>query len=387
MAQEHIVLGTPPTGTDGDTTRTAMQKCEDNFTDLYGTVGANTTDIASNTASISAVNTALNVLQGFKNKIINGNFDIWQRGTSVAAFTGSNKFAADHWKGSAVGSTIALSQQVFTPGQIAVPNGPSFFHRAVVASTAGAGNYAALIHSLEGIELYSGGTYTLSFWAKADSAKSIGLEVQKNYGSSGTAIENAVSTTSLALTTAWQKFTYTFTVTSNAGKTIAGGNDCLVFNFWFDCGSNFTARGTIGQQSGTFDIAQVQLEQGSVATSFGIRPMGIELSLCQRYYQVIYGVGLMGVALSATSIYFTETYPVIMRAPGTLSLLKTSISGPAFELYCNSWVTNASPTLASPGPSPYGTNFQISGFSGLPTNAVAVFNTQSAKIIDVSAEL
>lgn len=38
MAQQLINLGTPPSGTDGDTVRTALKKCNDNFSDAYGQI-------------------------------------------------------------------------------------------------------------------------------------------------------------------------------------------------------------------------------------------------------------------------------------------------------------------------------------------------------------
>lgn len=40
MAQQHIDLGTVPTGIGGDTPRSAFQKCEDNFNDLFPQVDA-----------------------------------------------------------------------------------------------------------------------------------------------------------------------------------------------------------------------------------------------------------------------------------------------------------------------------------------------------------
>jgi hypothetical protein len=72
-----------------------------------------------------------------------------------------------------------------------------------------------------------------------------------------------------------------------SGKTLGtGGNDSLSFHFWFDAGSDYNSRAnSLGQQSGTFDISQVQLEAGDTATPFEHRSYGDELARCQRYYR------------------------------------------------------------------------------------------------------
>jgi len=64
-------------------------------------------------------------LAGFRNRIINGNFDIWQRGTSFSV-TAANTYTADRWLVffDGTGATRTISQQSFTPGQIDVPNEP-----------------------------------------------------------------------------------------------------------------------------------------------------------------------------------------------------------------------------------------------------------------------
>jgi hypothetical protein len=74
---------------------------------------------------------------------------------------------------------------------------------------------------------------------------------------------------------------------SISGKTLGtDNNSSLGLNIWFDAGSDYNSRtDSLGQQSGTFDIAQVQVEPGAVATTFERRPIGMELSLCQRYFQ------------------------------------------------------------------------------------------------------
>lgn len=223
-----------------------------------------------------------------RNKIINGNFDFWQRGTSLGSGTGT-RYLADRWLNESDGSTYTVSQQSFTLGQTSVPNEPSFFLRTVVTSVAGTGNRAFFYQRIESVRTLAGKTATLSFWAKADSSKNIAIEFAQSFGSGGSPSSGllGIGVTTCSLTSSWQKFTVTVSIPSIVGKTLGtSGNDHFSFIFWFDAGSSFNSRtNSLGQQSGTFDIAQVQLEEGSVATPFEVRPQGLELSLCQRYYR------------------------------------------------------------------------------------------------------
>ena len=233
----------------------------------------------------------------FRNKIINGNFDIWQRGTSQ---TTSDYGSVDRWRPTHVGSTKTASQQAFTLGQTDVPGNPKYYLRHVVSSVAGSGNFCLIIHKIEGVTTLAGQTATLSFWAKADSNKNIATEFLQYFGTGGSpsALVNTIGVTTHNLTTSWQKFTATVAVPSISGKTLGSdGNDRLELNFWLEAGSDFNSRtNSLGNQSGTFDIAQVQLEEGPVATPFEQRPIGTELALCQRYFEliVIPGRGIHG---------------------------------------------------------------------------------------------
>jgi hypothetical protein len=250
--------------------------------DLTGNVTGNVT-----ATSVSTTNLVNGSSLCFRNKIINGNFDIWQRGTSLASGTGG-RYIADRFADNSIGSTYTASQQSFVVGQTDVPNNPSFFHRTVVSSVSGNNNFCAPQQYIEGVQTLSGTTSTLSFYAKADSAKSISIEFLQYFGTGGTPSPTVlgIGVQKLNLTTSWQKFTVTANIPSIAGKIIGSNNDSyLAITFFFDAGSNYNARtNSLGQQSGTFDIAQVQLEEGSVATPFENRPIGTELALCQRYY-------------------------------------------------------------------------------------------------------
>lgn len=271
----------------------------------------------------------------FRNRIINGNFDIWQRGTSLSAATGV-RFLADRWKTQGAGSTCAPSRQSFTLGQTDVPGEPRYFHRVVVASSAGAGNLARLQQFLEGVRSLAGQTATVSFYAKADAAKNIAVEFSQSFGSGGSpsAFVSAIGVTTVGLGTTWAKYTVSVTVPSIAGKVIGtDDNDWLALSFWLDAGSDFNARtNSLGQQSGTFDIAQVQLEPGSIATTFEFRPIGVELGLCRRYCRPI-GLGLIGDAYTTTNVgvvavlspeMFSLPAAILVDGTNALTVLGTS---------------------------------------------------------------
>lgn len=223
----------------------------------------------------------------FRNKLINGGFDIWQRGTSQ---TSSGYGSDDRWNNANSGSTKTASQQTFTVGQTDVPGNPRYFSRTVVTSVAGSSNFCIKTQKIESVRTLSGQTATLSFWAKADASKNMAIDFRQYFGTGGSpsADVTGIGVTTCALTSSWKKFTITVSIPSITGKTLGtNGDDFLELLFWFDAGSSFNARtNSLGQQSGTFDIANVQLEQGGQPTEFEQRPIGIELQLCQRYYEV-----------------------------------------------------------------------------------------------------
>lgn len=251
------------------------------------TVSLTTTDITT-ALGYTPANPATFV-SSFKNKLINPDFDFWQRGT-----TGSgNAYLADRWIAFSGGSTVAVSQQAFAVGQSSVPNNPAYFHRCVVTSVAGAGNFVIQVQRVENVGTLAGSSVTVSFWAKSDANRNMSVNFAQAFGTGGSPSSQVeVNGQTVSLTTAWQYFKLTFSLPSISGKTLGtNGDSFLQLRFWFDAGSNYNAlSNNLGQQSGTFDIAQVQLETGSTATPFEVRPTGLELLLCQRYYEKSYDV-------------------------------------------------------------------------------------------------
>ena len=207
---------------------------------------------------------------GRKNFFINGNFDIWQRGTADTITT--TTYLADRWRCfPGTGGGAVISQQPFTLGQTDVPNEPQFFYRwnQNVAPASGA---PSLNQSIEGVRTLAGQNATLSLYLKADAPISVTLRLVQIFGSGGS-IANGTLTLVVNVTTQWQRFTATSLIESIAGKTI-GTDDNLLLSI--DLPATTTA---------ILDVAQVQLEAGTTATDFEIRSLGEEEKLCKRYFE------------------------------------------------------------------------------------------------------
>ena len=279
----------------------------------------------------------------FRNKIINGNFDIWQRGTSQ---TTTGWGSADRWRLNLVSSgTATLSQQSFDVGQTEVPGNPKYYARVEPVTNSSSAENISIRQSIEGVETLAGQTATLSFWAKADSNKNIATEFFQLFGSGGSA-QTSISPTIYNLTTSWQKFTTTFSVPSISGKTV-GLNNWIGFAFFLSAGSDYNSRtNSLGNQSGTFDIAQVQLEESFVATPFEHRPLSVELAMCQRYFTKSHnselvagtsatGGGAIDVFVPSNGTGYFGVYvpfPVEMRTDPTITLFDSAnASGKVFK--------------------------------------------------------
>lgn len=217
-------------------------------------------------------------LAPFKNKIINGAFDIWQRGTS---FTAVNDYTADRWPLYHLNHTVNVTQVAHTLGDF--DNAEYCVRANCTSAGSAAGDYVNFDQYIEGVHTLQGKTVTVSFWAKEASSKSITVELIQKFGSGGSA-NVYVTPQKQALTTGWVQYSMTFSVPSISGKTL-GTNPTLVLRFWLSAGSTYnTNSDTLGLQTIDLHLANVQLEEGSFATEFERRPIGTELSLCQRYF-------------------------------------------------------------------------------------------------------
>ena len=216
----------------------------------------------------------------YRQAIINGNFDIWQRGTTFTN-PAQSIYTADRWRLDRDGSGElgSFSRQLFAVGQSVVPNNPKYYARRQVTTAATSQTYNVLTHRIEGVNHFAGMQVTLSFWAKADATRTIGISFGQYFGTGGTASPtNWTVTENRTLTTSWQKITATYTIPSISGKVLGtNGDDFLQLTVGFPINTTFT-----------IDIAQVQVNAGDTALPFLPRGFAEELALCKRYFEKSY---------------------------------------------------------------------------------------------------
>jgi hypothetical protein len=257
-----------------------------------------------------------------KNKIINGDFGIWQRGTSFS--TSGVVYCADRFLTN-VGNVSGFSavQTAFTAGTAPVSGyeGQYYLDVAGTLSNASTG-YLQIEQRIEDVRTYAGQTVTLSFWAKGSASGTVNTLLGQSFGAGGSA-DVLTATSSQSITTSWQRFTQTVTLASIAGKTINSGNMLKVY-FVKNMGSSYPTFGS-SNYTGTLSIWGVQLEAGSAATAFQTATGTIqgELAACMRYFYVI-ATGdqqsiLNGFYSSTTDCRGNLRYPVQMRVAPTLS--------------------------------------------------------------------
>jgi hypothetical protein len=244
--------------------------------------------------------------QAGKNKIINGDFGIWQRGTSFA----SSGYTADRWYTDFAGSSAGtISRQAFTAGTAPVSGYEAqYFLRRNLTTGA---QYSSLVQRIEDVRTFAGQTVKVSFWAKGTNPTgNFEANLIQSFGSGGSA-DVPQAAQSLTVTGSWVRYSYTFTLPSITGKTIGTGS--YLFLSIYQAASNTSVS--------TLDIWGVQAEAGSTATPFQTASGGspqAELAMCQRYYwrwnaNSNFATCGIGAASSTTTGVVTVMHPVPMR--------------------------------------------------------------------------
>jgi hypothetical protein len=298
-----------------------------------------------------------------RNVILNGSFQVAQRGTS---FT-SNGYGLDRWKTYNSGGTATLSQQTFASGD-SPEVGLDTYVRIVRVSPSGIYYFSQRV---EDVRKSDGATLTLSFYGKASSVTTVPCRITQEFGSGGSSGVNTTSQNN-NLTTSWQRFTLTFSMASLSGKTVGTG-------------SNFEPVFDIPATTATIEITGVQLEVGDTATPFEHRSYGDELARCQRYYeQINYGTNsavFTGHAYNSTSCHGPLYYNEKRSAP-TITYTGTVGCYTGTTAQAPTTLAFAVQTTRSVNINPYG------GMSFGVNDAVFVISDSSSNLtIKIDAEL
>jgi len=285
-------------------------------------VGADGTTLVANSASATGIAWAGPTFAAGKNKVINGDFGIWQRGTSFIG-TAYN-YCADRWleyrSGFTAGMTVSQSTSV-----------PSNFKYALKIQRDSTNTSTADLIVRQALESASsiplaGQTVVFSFYAKAGANYSSASSVLVSRIYTGTGTDQAannmtgwtgVITTSQnnTLTTSYQRFTMILAIPANVTQ--------------IGLEITYIPVGTAGADDAAY-VTGVQLEVGSVATPFTTATGNLqgELTACQRYFYAVLADGInngaapvsqFGIATGTGTAQFTIPTTVTMRTAPSFS--------------------------------------------------------------------
>jgi hypothetical protein len=244
---------------------------------------------------------------GFKNWLINGDFDIWQRGAggsaSISAPALAATYVADRWYVSTSANNAHTVSQ-----QAGLTNGSRFCMR-VQRNSGQTGAAACLVGQAFTTDMLvplRGQIVTISAkvrsganWSPTSGALTMGFATgtgteQKGANSFTGLVTIATVTANLGTSSAvaTMKATSTVVVPTNATQG--------EINFVY------TPTGTAGANE-YFEVDELQIEIGGIATAFDRRPFLDEFARCQRFFQksFLYGTApAQNVGASTNEIFF-----------------------------------------------------------------------------------
>ena len=280
-----------------------------------------------------------------RNAIINGDFNICQRGEFTATpyefvfgevTLGSTfDYTLDRWRYYQIGATQGFQPEVKIQRKEHEPDGPVGFtplsNHFLRVQTSGTGaslshlynpsgipngetTEAYLEQRIENVKTLAGKSATLSFKGKfsttSGSSRVIGASLVQVFGTGGSdhSSDVIIEGVTFGLGTNWAKYSHTFSIPDLAGETLGFTGAATPTSMGDTAGSYLATRlylqaGTGGTGSGlpsapavfgwntgateAIDLSQVQFEAGEQSTDFEQRNIGDEIRNCKRYFETI----------------------------------------------------------------------------------------------------
>ena len=284
-------------------------------------IGADVQAFAANLAAFAALVGAINKIPYFtgagqlaladlfsnRNILINGDFNIWQRGTSFVSVV-DQQYTVDRWVYRKINTTavhdISRSTDVPTVAQA----GRKFNYSVLIDcqtidASIGSTDIVVFFQRIEGYNFLAIAqkTFTFGFWVKATKTGIYCVSFTSGAGDYGYVAEYTINASDT-----WEYKKITVPATPSAGAWNYTNGTALNAVFCLAAGSNYQTTPNAWQNgdfsatsnqvnscdnaANNFRICGVQLESGSVATPFEQRSIQHELQLCQRYFERSYNI-------------------------------------------------------------------------------------------------
>ena len=354
----------------------------------------------------------------FRNKVINGDFQIFQRASSATTAAQNTYNTADRWKAQVSNDgAFTTEQETLSLADKATTGSATAFEIKCTStdSSIAAGQYALISQDIEAQYLQdllygtsSAKDITVSFWCKSNLTGTFSLFLIK-MDSTAYYIPTEFS---LSSADTWEKKTITITPTQGStslitgsgaiinndnghgiqlGIALAAGSNLQGTNNTWSTSANYTTSNQVNFLSSTdnnFYLTNVQLEIGSDATDFEKLPFDVQLQRCQRYYYQIPNVPTsdykqlgVGSLASASLAIVDNEHPVPMRAAPTATEVGSLIT--------SDHVGNRAFAVSTSYSTTERLTFNVTTASGSNSPGTCVFTNSSSasNYLTVSAEL
>ena len=238
----------------------------------------------------------------FKNKIINGDFSVWQRGESFTSSDTNDLYTADRF---VAGKNVTEGELNITKSTLDNKNSLKIKINSPITDLSGSNNVYGIVYKFEGQHLYNlaldGKDITISFLFKSNVSGEYSVAL-RNGTSPSSGVQSYVTNFQYENINSVQRIKITIPLNNEWNPSLLNNENIgFVLNIGFINNENFiapslntwlndnylTTTNSVNWAANTnnyIEIAELQLEEGTVATDFEQVPFDVQLHRCRRYF-------------------------------------------------------------------------------------------------------